>query len=59
MRDYLDETYDIGIGEPLETSLAIAVQQWSRDTGLPVQMTLADAQDRLSAGAKEQRGFRP
>jgi signal transduction histidine kinase len=54
VRDYLDETYDIGIGEPLETSLAIAVQQWSRDTGLPVQMSLADAQDRLSASAKLQ-----
>lgn len=54
VRDYLDESYDMGIGEPLETSLAIAVQQWSRDTGLPVQMGLSEARNRLSPNAKLQ-----
>ena len=54
VRDYLDETYDMGIGEPLETSLAIAVQQWSRDTGLPVQMSLSEPKGWLSPNAKLQ-----
>ena len=41
VRDYLDETLDRDAGEPLGTSLAVASGQWSRDTGLPVQMNLA------------------
>ena len=52
VRDYLDETTEQGVGEPLKTGLAIAAGQWSRDTGLPVQMSLPDVEDKLSPQTK-------
>ena len=52
VRDYLDEARNAEIAEPLRTSLAISAGQWSRDTGLPVQMSLGEADDRLSPRAK-------
>lgn len=54
VRDYLDELQEDSIGEPLSTSLALAVGQWSRDTGLPAQMSLADTDDTLSSRVKQQ-----
>ncbi len=44
VRDYLDGTYDADVGEPLRTRLALAAGQWSRDTGFPVQMSLAETE---------------
>ena len=54
VRDYLDETPDQEIGESLKTRLAITAGQWSRDTKLPMQMNLAETEDRLSSKAKLQ-----
>ena len=54
VRDYLDEAQDEHVGEPLSTTLALAARQWSRDTGLPVQMSLAEADDGLTAKTKLQ-----
>ena len=49
VRDYLDESQEREAGEPLGTSLALAARQWTRDTGVPVQMSLAPASDGLPA----------
>ena len=54
VRDYLDDTLDVQSGEPLETGLAVAAGQWSRDTGLPVQMSLAKLDEDLSPSVKRQ-----
>ena len=54
VRDYLDETQDSEMVEPLATSLAVAAGQWSRDTGLPVQMSLSESEERLSPSDKIQ-----
>ena len=54
VRDYLDETHDEEIVEPLAISLAIVARQWMRDTGLPVQMNLAETEDDLSPEVKLQ-----
>ena len=54
VRDYLDESNDQELGEPLGTSLTSTALQWSQDTGLPVQMNLSEDDDSLSPGVKLQ-----
>lgn len=54
VRDYLDEAHEITSTEPLGTSLALAAGQWSRDTGLPVQMSLAETDYSLTSEVKLQ-----
>ena len=40
VRDFLDDTADAESDVPLGTTLATVAGQWSRDTGLPVQMNI-------------------
>ena len=54
VRDYLDETRDTEMVEPLQTSVALAAGQWSRDTGLTVQVSLSESADRLPSRTKLQ-----
>ena len=54
VRDYLDDAHEIATSEPLGTSLALAAGQWSRDTGMSVQMSLAEAGHALTPPVKLQ-----
>lgn len=54
VRDYLDDRQELVNDESLSASLATAANEWSRDTGLPVQIISTGVESHLSPKVKLQ-----